>query len=91
MLDSDGNPIPHGDKEVMLDDDEWLTLHTPTEEEEQFVRGLIESASKVQGTNSKIAEMILEEAQPFFQGQKSVEEVADIIQSRVQLYMDERQ
>ncbi len=90
ILDADGNPIPYGDNIVMLDDDEWLTLHTPTEEEMQFVMELIESASKVQGTNSKITEMILEEAQSFFQGQKSAEEVADIIQSRVQLYMDER-
>lgn len=91
ILDADGNPIPHFLGAILWDIGEEYTFRTPTEEEVQFVRELIESASKVQGTDSKIAEMILEEAQPFFQGQKSAEEVADIIQSRVQLYMDERQ
>ncbi|MDE7254501.1 MAG: extracellular solute-binding protein [Acetatifactor sp.] len=91
ILDADGNPIPQSLGGYLWDiGDEIISYHTPTEEEVQCVRELIESASKVQGTNSKITEMILEEAQPFFQGQKSLEEVADIIQSRVQLYIDER-
>ncbi|MDE7254504.1 MAG: extracellular solute-binding protein [Acetatifactor sp.] len=91
LLDADGNPVPQGYSSVSWGIGEEYTFRTPTEEEVQLVRELIESASKVQPTDSKITEMILEEAQPFFQGQKSAEEVADIIQSRVQLYMDEKQ
>ena len=90
LLDADGNPVPQEMDSVMLDEREWLTLHTPTEEEVQCVRELIESASRVQPTDRKLMEIIREEAQPFFQGQKSAEEVAGIIQSRAQLYMDER-
>lgn len=90
-MDTDGNPVPKTPDTVLWGIGEEYTFRTPTEEEVQFVRELIESASKVQVTDSKITEMIFEEAQPFFQGQKSVEEIADIIQSRVQLYMDERQ
>lgn len=36
-----------------------------------------------------ILNMVMEEIAPFFQGQKSAEEVARIIQSKVQLYLDE--
>lgn len=36
-----------------------------------------------------IASIVLEEAQPYFSGDKSAETVIDIIQSRVQLYLDE--
>ncbi len=36
-----------------------------------------------------IADIIMEEAKPFFLGQKSVDEVTDIIQSRVQIYVNE--
>lgn len=89
LLDADGNPVPEflgGTSEY----DYEYTYRTATEEEVQYTRELIESASKVQATDSKIMEIIREEAQPFFQGQKSAEEVADIIQRRVQLYMDER-
>lgn len=91
LLDADGNPVPQGYYSVSWGIGEEYTFRTPTEEEVQLVRELIESASKVQATDSQIREIILEEAQPFFQGQKSVDEVADIIQSRVQLYMNERQ
>lgn len=91
LLDADGNPVPEPPDIAMWDVGVEYTFHTPTKEEVQCVRKLIESASKVQATDSKIMEIILEESQPFFQGQKSVDEVADIIQSRVQLYMDERQ
>lgn len=37
-----------------------------------------------------IQDIILEEIQAFFEGQKTVEDVADIIQSRVSLYLEER-
>ena len=34
-------------------------------------------------------EIIAEDAEPFFKGAKSAAEVADIIQSRAQIYVDE--
>lgn len=92
LLDEHGNPVPKslGGIRWSFDEDE-ITFRTATEEEVHCVRKLIESAGKVQAENSKIMAIIREEAQPFFQGQKSVEETAGIIQRRVQLYMDERQ
>lgn len=39
---------------------------------------------------SPISDIFTEELPAFYAGDKSAEEVADIIQSRVQLYLDEK-
>ena len=41
------------------------------------------------GTDDKIVTIIDEESGAFFSGQKSADEVADIIENKVQLYLDE--
>ena len=33
---------------------------------------------------------VCEEAKPYFQGQKSLDDVVKVMQSRVQIYLDER-
>ena len=43
-----------------------------------------------ENSESPIREIISEETQPFWNGTKSAEEVAEIIDNRVQLYLDER-
>jgi hypothetical protein len=53
------------------------------------IRSLIDSAvASTQGADD-VHDIILEEAQAYFAGHKTVEEVADIIQSRVQVYVSE--
>ncbi len=91
LLDADGNPVPEslGGVRWSFEDDE-ITFRTATEEEVNCVKELIESARPLSAADDRIMAIIQEEAEPFFQGQKSVEEVADIIQSRVQIYLDER-
>ena len=91
LLDADGNPVPKdlGGVQWSFEDDP-ITFRTATEEEVNCVKELIESARPLSATDDRIMAIIQEEAEPFFQGQKSVEEVADIIQSRVQIYLDER-
>ncbi|MCM1534735.1 MAG: extracellular solute-binding protein [Clostridium sp.] len=83
LKDSGGNGIGYGDWEY--------TYHTPTKEEVNLVVELIESATAGAATDDQILNIITEEAEPFFQGQKSIEDVTDIIQRRVQLYLDENQ
>ncbi|MCM1541628.1 MAG: extracellular solute-binding protein [Blautia sp.] len=92
LLDADGNPVPQslGGVRWSFEEDE-ITFRTATEEEVDCVRELIESARPVPASDDRIMDMIREEAEPFFQGQKSAAEVSDIIQSRVQIYLDERQ
>ena len=54
------------------------------------VRELVEKASGKYEYHNEIQNIIEEEAEAYFQGQKSAEEAAAIIQNRVQLYLDER-
>lgn len=64
-------------------------LYAATKEEIDAVRTLIENAGGVTTLPQEVKNMILEEADAFFEGQKSAKEVADIIQSRVQVYVNE--
>jgi ABC-type glycerol-3-phosphate transport system substrate-binding protein len=50
---------------------------------------IISSVSSVQRNNSDIMKIIEEEAQAFFTGQKTAADVAGLIQSRVQTYLNE--
>ncbi len=44
---------------------------------------------KVEIADDKVTEIIEEEAGAYYEGQKTAEEVADIIQSRVSIYLSE--
>ncbi|SDB53035.1 ABC transporter substrate-binding protein [Butyrivibrio sp. INlla16] len=58
-------------------------------EETKQVEEFIESVSNPLSNEQKINDIISEEAGAFYEGQKTAEEVADIIQSRVLLYLSE--
>lgn len=60
-----------------------------TEEEKEAVTQLIEGASYGNGVNYEIRKIIEEETAPYFLGQKSADEVAKIIQSRAQTFVNE--
>ncbi len=63
-------------------------IYAATEEEITEVRELLKYGGGNQ-TEEKIREIINEEAGPYFEGQKTASEVAEIIQNRVQLYLFE--
>ncbi|MCI8402231.1 MAG: extracellular solute-binding protein [Lachnospiraceae bacterium] len=60
-----------------------------TQEQVDAVRKIILSSRGSIHADSEIMDIISEEAASYFAGQKSVSEVVDIIQSRVQLYISE--
>ncbi|MDE6673460.1 MAG: hypothetical protein K2K19_01415, partial [Acetatifactor sp.] len=51
----------------------------------------LSSCKTLSGVTDPIIDIVREEAQPFFDGDKDARTVAGIIQSRVQLYLDENQ
>ncbi|MBQ6735495.1 MAG: carbohydrate ABC transporter substrate-binding protein [Lachnospiraceae bacterium] len=59
-----------------------------TEEDIRKFRELLDSATVYLFNRPVIIEIIEEEAKAYFAGSKSVDEVADVIQNRVQLYLD---
>lgn len=64
-------------------------LFGPTEEKVEQVRRILEDAQMPSLKTEPILDLICEDAEAYFSGTKSIEEVTPIIQNRVQLYLDE--
>lgn len=75
---------------VSFDYGDWeFIAYAATSEQIEQIRELIAVAKPAKGSDITVQQIIMEEAETYFQGQKSVNEVADIIQNRVQLYISE--
>ncbi len=66
-----------------------VEVYSANEEQVARVREMIETAQNEESMNTEILNIISEEASGYFEGQKSVEDVAAVVQNRVQLYMNE--
>lgn len=65
-------------------------IYAANQEEVNAVRDIITSAERLNGSaNEAVYNIISEEAGAFFAGQKSAEETAKIIQSRIEIYVKE--
>lgn len=90
MLDDNGEPIiANGGGSVGYGDDWMYTYHVTTEEEAELLEELIGIAKPMVAADTTILNIIKEEAGAFFKGQRSAADVAGIIQSRVQVYVNE--
>lgn len=88
LKDEDGNPVISGMGGFGYDD--WsYTYHPCTEEEIAVLRELIDVARPMPTGNSEILAIIAEEAEAFYKGQKSLDEVVSTIQSRASMYVGE--
>lgn len=66
------------------------TLHAPSQEEVDQVKNIILESTAVNGAvSSGILNIIKEEAAAYFSGQKTAQDVAAIIQSRMEIYLSE--
>lgn len=91
VLDENGDPIPEGGGSSFSYQDGWsYEYRTPTQEEVDTIMSLIKIAKPVAySQGDEVMTIINEEAEPFYKGQKSVDEVASVIQSRVKIYVGE--
>ena len=70
--------------------DDWeMDIYAATDEEIALFRNLVDRSKGSVYQDTELINMIYEEAQPYFQKQKSVDEVAKIIQSRISIYVGE--
>ena len=67
------------------------TYQEITDEHLEYLKNVAKSADHVLYKEDKILNLINEEAAPYFAGQKSVDEVTKIINSRVDIYVKENQ
>lgn len=68
---------------------ESLELKPLTDEEVENVKNILKSASEAFYYDSDVQNIISEETGAYFEGQKDVEEVTDVIQNRVNTYIKE--
>lgn len=67
-----------------------ITIYAAKQEEIDQVRDLIDSATgRWDNSDEELSTIISEETEPFFSGQKSSSEVANVIQNRIQVYVNE--
>lgn len=85
--DEDGNKEYYDDTWYMNGED--IVLEPFTQEEVDKICEFIYSVNRTPYYNEDISNIITEEAEAFFVGQKSVQEVVSIVQSRVQVYVNE--
>jgi ABC-type glycerol-3-phosphate transport system substrate-binding protein len=89
VLDEDGNPISTESHGGMGWDDWEYEYRDVTQEEVDLFLELVAEASPASDTDDQIMSIITEETESYFAGQKSVDDVASVIQSRIQLYINE--
>ena len=73
----------------MGSDNFTVEVYAATEEQTNRMMEMIETAQTGERMDQEILSIIMEESSGFFEGQKSVENVAEVIQNRVQLYLNE--
>lgn len=88
-IDEEGNKVEYDDYFYM--NGEEFVIERFTKEEVDAICEFIYSVKKRSYYNQDIINIVNEEAALFFDGQKTARDVAAVIQSRVQIYVDENQ
>lgn len=90
VLDENGDPIVNTDFGVMIYGMDWIYNYRPsTQDEVDIVLGVMDEIRLIPEESGEIMKIINEEAAAFFAGQKTVDEVAEVIQNRSKLYVNE--
>lgn len=66
-----------------------VEFRTSTKEEAERITDVIQNCDRAASDDKHLMKIVQEEAAAFFAGQKSAQETADVIQSRVQVYVNE--
>lgn len=73
-------------------DDFDMEIYAATQEEIDEVKSLLTSAEKIsENVDEQLTNIMMEESAPFFKGQKSAADTANVIQNRIQIYVNENQ
>lgn len=89
LTDENGKPVEISHGGWSFGNNVSYEIYACTQEEADAVRKLIDNTTTLVSQDTQIMSIINEEVAPYFEGQKSVQEVADIIQNRIQTYVDE--
>ncbi|HKM34121.1 MAG TPA: extracellular solute-binding protein [Lachnospiraceae bacterium] len=89
IMDENGNPQEISNSGYGFGDDITIDVYSVKQEEADAIWQIINQIDGTMKYNTQLMNIIEEEASPYFRDQKTVDEVIDIIQSRVQVYVNE--
>ena len=89
MLDENGERIPVS-KGMISDGVNTYTIYATTQEQADQLRQAIADTTELMNYDMSIADIVTEQAAAYFSGQKSAEEVAKLIQSKANIYINEQ-
>ena len=85
--DEDGNEVEMPNTYYLHDEE--IDIGYPTQEEADRIMAYISTVTNIYRTDSALMDIVNEEAGGFFAGQRSVDDVAGVIQNRVKTYLAE--
>lgn len=88
--DGEGKEKPIVKQQILFEGEDPIDIYSITEDQADKLVKLIESAEVNTSVDYQLYLILLEEADSYFNGDKSLEEVADIIQSRASVYISEK-
>ena len=88
--DENGNKIKVSRGGMSVDGGATVEFYAITQEEADQIKALIDSVDRTAAYDQKILDMIGVEAAFFFSGEKTVDQVTDIIQSKMTIYVNEQ-
>ena len=90
LLDENGEKIEESRGGWIDDSGVEHHIYAMTQEQADEVLSIIETCTKVASYDTSIYDIVNEQAQAFFAGQKSVDEAARLIQSKANIYVNEQ-
>lgn len=87
--DENGNKVEQSKVGIGYEDGTQIEIFAAKPEEAALFRELVDSAQSRLDYDKKVMQIILEDCAPYFAGQKTAAETAQVIQSRVQTYISE--
>ena len=89
MLDENGEKIAMARGSWIGEDGEEHPVYALSQEQADTAMQIIESCTRVSNNDASISAIVAEQVQAYFAGQKSVDEVCRLIQSKANLYVNE--
>lgn len=91
MLDENGEPVPVVRYSMWNQrTQEMEDIYCLTQQQVDQIRELMETTTKLADYDDAIIKIVTEQAAPFFEGQKSAQDVAKLVQSKVNIYVNEQ-
>ena len=90
VLDANGDKIQVSRGQYATSDGQIHNIYAMTQEQADKLLEVINTATRAMSSNDSIYSIVSEQAQAFFAGQKSAEEVARLIQSKANIFVNEQ-